>query len=193
VTRSPDLLEPIPEREIRAAPWLLALATSAVGAFGLYFQSQPSWWALAMLTLPLLMFASVTLACLWVVAFSMAVSFGTWHRRAWLTAPAVGLVATISFALWLPFHLRFELSRPALESAAVELRNDAMYVDGTYVQAGRIGALDVHAAWREESAVYFELGCFIDCYGIVFDPDGETSYASSGSEPFAPHWYEWMD
>ncbi len=44
--------------------------------------------------------------------------------------------------------------------------------------------------WSEDGAVYFQLGTWIDGYGVVYDPDGSTPW--SRNESLAPGWYQWM-
>lgn len=173
---------------MRGAPWWLALGTFCLAAIGLYFDSQPTWWGLAMIAVPALLLVSALWLVLWCLGLARAVSRRNWRRPAWLVAPLIGVVSAVLFTLWVPFLIRFDVSRDALVQVAGTLRNT-----DTYLAPGRIGAFDVEGSWAEGSAVYFTLGVWIDGYGIVYDPDRASWQASSGEAPFAPGWYQWED
>lgn len=184
----PPLPEPVAESEVRGAPWWLALGSVCLAAIGLYFESQPAWWVMALIAVPALLWVTVLLMVLWCLGLACAVSRRTWRRPAWLLAPLIGIVSAVLFGLWVPFLIRFDVSRDALVQVAGTLRNT-----NTYLAPGRVGAFDLEGTWADGSAVYFTLGVSIDGYGIVFDPEGTSSEASSGEAPFAPGWYQWQD
>jgi len=84
-----------------------------------------------------------------------------------------------------PFSLRFSMARPELEAIA-----QRMLETGTEEAPVRTQWLRADPAWSEDGAVYFQLGTWIDGYGVVYDPDGSTPW--SRNESLAPGWYQWM-
>ncbi len=110
------------------------------------------------------------------------------HTRPAATLVAFGLGCALlaTAVLGWPFAMRFSIARPELEAIA-----QRVLVTRTKEAPVRTQWLQADAAWAVGGAVYVQMGAFIDEWGLVYDPDGLTSW--SRNESHAPGWYQWMD
>jgi hypothetical protein len=111
---------------------------------------------------------------------------------AWLALPVIVLAAAIAVALDAPMRARFELSRPAMDSAAQDVlsgRRDPQTID-------RIGLWEVERSERARGTFRFlvkESGLF-DPVGFAYSPRGRPPNFSEDSYwHVSGPWYVWEE
>ena len=122
---------------------------------------------------------------MWAAPAAVWVYVSSHRPAATLVAGVLGSALLIALVLGWSFSLRFSMARPELEAIA-----QRMLETGTEEAPVRTQWLRADPAWSEDGAVYFQLGTWIDGYGVVYDPDGSTPW--SRNESRAPGWYQWM-
>lgn len=137
----------------------------------------------------------VLLAFLWIGRFGYVLLRRrptTGQIAAWLALPVIVLAAAIAVALDAPMRARFELSRPAMDSAAQDVlsgRRDPQTID-------RIGLWEVERAERARGTFRFlvkESGLF-DPVGFAYSPRGRPPNFSEDSYwHVSGPWYVWEE
>jgi hypothetical protein len=167
------------------------LITIGCLAAGLYATSLPGWD----IGLALLSYAGCSvIAGFWVYSFTTVAgrSRGRMRNRTlarWLGIPVFGYLSLALVFLNVPGTVRFDLSRQALEAAALQ-------TEGSRAQSGWIGLMPVDEIRRDSDGTTIFLiqdGGFGSC-GLAFNPyRTPTDDAAGLSGRVADDWWTWCE
>jgi hypothetical protein len=153
--------------EARSSPihpaWLPFYSTAVIAAVGLLYAASDYNWSLSFV----LFGVGILVAGFWVLAFLFAIITGRLHKASlprWLGIPVIGLLAMALAAADVPLRFRFEVSRPALQTA----------VDNGSHRSGQVGLFQIDRVYGLDDGVLLVIDSsgFLDQCGLAYAVDG---------------------
>jgi hypothetical protein len=181
--------------EVRVGFKLSTLALAALAAVTMFCFSVPGTYFLVLMWLfyPWFLVGGVWLV-LAIVLIGRAGPRSAVRNRWLLGGFGLILVTALAFPTSWPLHIRFQLSRPALEALAVEMaRPDAPKL----IETRQIGLFD--AEWIEPfdgGYRFLVAGAgFISPGGLIFSPEGTPPNIGGEDRyyPFIGPWWIWIE